>query len=599
MKITMGRLNAAIAGAFALGLGLSTAHAEAPKCQLRMVVELPVTMVGMAPTIPVKINGKETRLMADSGAFYSTLPGSAPETFGLQTSMAPVGFYVKGANGTAQASIGKAKDFEIAAVPLKNIDFLIAGRDLMPGVSGMIGQNILGIGDVEYDLANGAIRLFKPKDCGKAALSYWTNGKIPSILPIDEFSPTRPRTTSTAWVNGNKIKVMFDTGASFSVLKRSAAEKVGIQINSDDVEPGGLSSGIGKRLAESWISPVEQFAIGDEQVLHTRLRIGDVDLGEADMLIGADFFLSHRVYVANSQRKLYFTYNGGPVFKLNRSDDTPPSKAKLADTENLDADGYSRRASAYMARRDYEAAEADYGRALGLEPKKGSILLDRAKARLSLGRPVLALEDLTMAIGLDPKNAEAVLFRGQIYLREGDKAKARSDFELAVMAAPDSPDVRRTISMLYEREKDYPAAIAELDAWFVRFPKNDRQAEVRNERCWLLGMQGTNLGKALEDCNIALKVGRNNSAFLDSRGMVNLRLGNLDAAIADYDAAIKLQPKQAWSLYGRGLAKQKKGLTSEGAADIAAGLELKADIKATAKQIGLIDDTGALKSPPH
>ena len=34
------------------------------------------------------------------------------------------------------------------------------------------------------------------------------------------------------------------------------------------------------------------------------------------MLIGADFFLSHRVYVANSQRKLYFTYNGGPVFNL-------------------------------------------------------------------------------------------------------------------------------------------------------------------------------------------------------------------------------------------------------------------------------------------
>ena len=37
------------------------------------------------------------------------------------------------------------------------------------------------------------------------------------------------------------------------------------------------------------------------------------------MLIGADFFLSHRIYVASSQRKLYFTYNGGPVFNL----DTP------------------------------------------------------------------------------------------------------------------------------------------------------------------------------------------------------------------------------------------------------------------------------------
>ena len=36
------------------------------------------------------------------------------------------------------------------------------------------------------------------------------------------------------------------------------------------------------------------------------------------MLLGADFFLSHRILVSNSQHKLYFTYNGGPVFQLDR-----------------------------------------------------------------------------------------------------------------------------------------------------------------------------------------------------------------------------------------------------------------------------------------
>ncbi len=34
------------------------------------------------------------------------------------------------------------------------------------------------------------------------------------------------------------------------------------------------------------------------------------------MILGADFFLSHHILVASSQRKLYFTYNGGPVFDL-------------------------------------------------------------------------------------------------------------------------------------------------------------------------------------------------------------------------------------------------------------------------------------------
>jgi hypothetical protein len=32
------------------------------------------------------------------------------------------------------------------------------------------------------------------------------------------------------------------------------------------------------------------------------------------MLLGADFLRAHRVLVSHSQRKMYFTYLGGPVF---------------------------------------------------------------------------------------------------------------------------------------------------------------------------------------------------------------------------------------------------------------------------------------------
>jgi hypothetical protein len=65
------------------------------------------------------------------------------------------------------------------------------------------------------------------------------------------------------------------------------------------------------------------FRIGDEEIRNTRLRIGAIGIAEADMLIGADFFLSHRIYVASSQHKLYFTYNGGPLFNLNA--EPPPA----------------------------------------------------------------------------------------------------------------------------------------------------------------------------------------------------------------------------------------------------------------------------------
>jgi hypothetical protein len=65
------------------------------------------------------------------------------------------------------------------------------------------------------------------------------------------------------------------------------------------------------------LAPFSSFKVGDEEIRNPRLRVGDTREG-TDMLLGADFFLSHRIFVSNEQRKVYFTYNGGPVFSASR-----------------------------------------------------------------------------------------------------------------------------------------------------------------------------------------------------------------------------------------------------------------------------------------
>ena len=44
------------------------------------------------------------------------------------------------------------------------------------------------------------------------------------------------------------------------------------------------------------------------------------------MLLGADFLRAHRTLVAHSQRRLYFTYVGGPVFLAEPAAPQPPSR---------------------------------------------------------------------------------------------------------------------------------------------------------------------------------------------------------------------------------------------------------------------------------
>ena len=136
------------------------------------------------------------------------------------------------------------------------------------------------------------------------------------MMDISYTTPLRPHTTGTATINGAKITVMFDTGAWNSVLSMKAAARAGVKPDTPGVVEAGYSSGIGRGRVKSYIAPFSSFKIGDgEEIKNARLRIADIDLDEGDMLLGADFFLSHHVFVANSQHRLYLTYNGGPGFQ--------------------------------------------------------------------------------------------------------------------------------------------------------------------------------------------------------------------------------------------------------------------------------------------
>jgi hypothetical protein len=124
------------------------------------------------------------------------------------------------------------------------------------------------------------------------------------------------RTEGYAFVNGIPVRFCLDTGASTSMLSLKAAKRAGLVPGGEGVWPAGLARGVGKKTTQSWIAPVRNFTIAGEKISNTHLRIGDMgDLG-IDMVLGADFLLSHHVYVANGQGKLYFTYNGGAVFNL-------------------------------------------------------------------------------------------------------------------------------------------------------------------------------------------------------------------------------------------------------------------------------------------
>jgi predicted aspartyl protease/tetratricopeptide (TPR) repeat protein len=588
-------------------------RAGAAECNLQNVAEIPVTMAGMEAMVNAKINGQDATFFIDTGAFFSVLnPGSAAK-FGLKLGPLDPRFRVEGVTGEASMHVTTVKTLTFMDAPFRDVEFLVGEHGIGPA-DGLIGQNALGGIDAEYDLADGVVRLFLPKGCGGAVLAYWSpSGAGVGEMSISPINGPDRRIMGTATLNGEKIRVLFDSGASRSVLTEEAARRAGVRLDGPDVIQIGSSSALGGRMARAWIAPFQSFEIGGEQVKATKLRVSDIYLRDVDMLLGADFFLSHRIYFARSQNRAYFTYNGGPVFNLEGprpSAPTPPPpnpqaqanaqaaaalgagapaaapSAALGDSAEAptDAAGFSRRAAAEMARHAYDAAIADDSQAIALAPTDAAHFYDRALARLLDRQPVVALADLDQALKLKPDYAAALMLRGQLKLARRDVAGAGADFDATLRV---DPNAGVAIAHAYLNAARLADADRVASAYIGSHPRNEDLAAALAIRCRARAFSGQGLDEALKDCNDAIHFRPGGGEVYGSRGLVQLRLGKTDAAISDFNEAIRTQARAPWALYGRGIAEARKGMTAQSAADLAAAVAVAPHIADEAKAAGL------------
>jgi tetratricopeptide (TPR) repeat protein len=579
----------ALAGCLACLPGVASAS-----CRMTRIVEMPVTMHGLVPIVSGQINGHDAHFIADSGGFYSLLTGEAAKRFESPLKPGPVNLVVEGAGGLENMQITQVKDFTLLGHTYHGVEFMVGASFVNAEADGLLGQNFLRAADAEFDLANGAIRLFKSEDCDAVLPTYWAASK-PEAVQMTRIADTDAADShirGEAWVNGHKIQVLFDTGAPQSIMSLVTAEHMGLSAKTPGAEPAGLTGGIGRGRAQSWTVPVDSFELGGEKVLKTRLRIADVGLSGEDMLIGADFFLSHRVYVSYRRRLLFFTYNGGPVFDLSRHDaagaaDLAAASAASPGETPRDASGFARRGAARAARNQYDLALVDDDKAVELEPSSADYLLQRAELQVQREKFDLARADLDRVVKLKPDHLQARLLRGRVLLELHEADAARADLDAAWKAGGEDAGLGLRIAELYEEEGQFQDAVASFDRWLGEHAHDKREALALNGRCWTRALWNRDLDKALVDCNRAVDLDPFAYDIRDSRALVWLRMNQLPRAISDYSAVLKRDGKNAWSLYGRGVAELRKGDAAKGQADIAEADKLEPKITERARSLGI------------
>lgn len=241
--------------------------------------------------------------------------------------------------------------------------------------------------------------------------------------------------------------------------------------------------------------------------------------------------------------------------------------AALGAGDYTDPYPYVAAANIYSAFKKDEDAMSMFARAITIKPEP-YIYLNR-----SLRRPKTDVAnrkaDLDAALKLDPEYAEALAAKAKLEEESGNFAGAIALYTASLREAPGDIGILISRGIAYARSQD--PTRAEKDFASAR-AKVSKPVELNNI-CWNKATAGIALEAALSECNSALAAEPDVPGFLDSRGLVLLRLGRLDDAIADYDRALSKAPQMPTSLFGRAIALARKGEKEKSDIDRAAALK--------------------------
>lgn len=287
---------------------------EKPQCKLIRIDEWKVRGDAALPVFEGAVNRHRIPVLLDTGMALregALLERAAAARLGLALRASP-GRLFAGAAVDLDTDIGVLNELTIGQFTRRNWPVVVRPEHHGHSGSLVIGSAFFQDIDLELDLAQAAVRLFKSEACRGRSLAYWAQ-ELASEAPIWIDGPV----SVEVMVNGKPLHAILDSGASTTLVDTATAARLGVAQGSPGTQPGRCISGLGKGRSASWSGQFQDFTIGDERIRNPRLHFTDLRGGKYDrpeMVLGADFLRSHRVMVARGLRKVFFTYSGGTVF---------------------------------------------------------------------------------------------------------------------------------------------------------------------------------------------------------------------------------------------------------------------------------------------
>ena len=294
--------------------GCAAPHPDARQvCTLEKVTELPVTFRRGVPLTRIALDGRAATMILDTGAAASLLTQEAAARFGLPPDQTRL-YLNSGIGGMSYARGVRVGRMELGAanVPDQAMvvgPFALRGWDA-PAPDGLLGNDVLQHFDVELDLPNSSVTLWRRRPC-LDAVPPWSEAW--SVLRPPPDAPHRNLVYVPVELDGRPFVGYLDSGSMVTVVARRTADALGVKQAMMAGDQAIEIQGAAPADAPARVHRFDSMRIGNEQGAAPPLVVAELPAEHGDLLVGVGYLRARRVWISYATRVVFVGAAQGPV----------------------------------------------------------------------------------------------------------------------------------------------------------------------------------------------------------------------------------------------------------------------------------------------
>jgi predicted aspartyl protease len=276
-------------------------------CGTSRIGEITVATLHNLPIVTFLANGVPVTLLLDTGAETTILLPAVARRIGAQPPRVEFDRHIRGLTGSLATSEVELRSFTAGGVPMPWLRVRVASVQI-PSVffgplDGVLGVDTLSNFDVDLDLPHHRMVFYRKQSCPRAAPA-WTE-------PFETIAVGRSSGDHLFFpvrLDGHRFYAFADTGSQASVLTARAALVLGVTEAALARDRPTVTQGVAADQLSSHLHRFSRLEIGEEVLRNPALIVADVDLSDADLVLGVDFMISRRIWLSYGSQQIFISH---------------------------------------------------------------------------------------------------------------------------------------------------------------------------------------------------------------------------------------------------------------------------------------------------